>query len=263
MRIYIPTLGRVNRQVTYSSLPPELQENTVLVVAAEEAKRYPKGVKVVVCPQQGTGNVGAVRQWVVANHDVRRYGAAVALLDDDLYLYQRRHDDRTKFAAPTAEEVVRAFAKCTQLTMEYGHGGLRHRELAHSAPTIEFAGRVIRAHFYEVTVLRKERVTFRLGAMEDFDVTLQLLRKGYPNFIYSELIQNQSGSGAVGGCSAYRTADYQAESAELLARHHPEFVKVVTKETKVAWGGGQRTDVNIAWKKAFKSSGAKLPGKEN
>jgi len=39
----------------------------------------------------------------------------------------------------------------------------------------------------------------------------------------------------------------------LLAELHPGLVKVVTKETKGAWGGGTRTDVVVQWKKALKA----------
>ena len=38
-----------------------------------------------------------------------------------------------------------------------------------------------------------------------------------------------------------------------LAALHPDFVKVVEKYTKTSWGGGIRTDVRIAWKKAYES----------
>jgi hypothetical protein len=43
-------------------------------------------------------------------------------------------------------------------------------------------------------------------------------------------------------------------SAKGLAELHPGFVKVVRKETKGAWGGGERVDVQIQWKKAWESS---------
>ena len=41
-----------------------------------------------------------------------------------------------------------------------------------------------------------------------------------------------------------------AHELEVL---HPDYVTVVDKTTKTSWGGGTRTDVRIAWKKAYES----------
>ena len=94
-------------------------------------------------------------------------------------------------------------------------------------------------------------ITFgRLEVMEDFDVALRLLRAGHDNVILNNWANNQAGSGKEGGCSHFRTPELHAACASKLASLHPGFVKVVQKTTKGAWGGGTRTDVNIAWKKA-------------
>jgi len=67
----------------------------------------------------------------------------------------------------------------------------------------------------------------------------------------NEWCNNQAeGSGASGGCSAFRTMDLHSDNAQLLAKLHAPYVKVVRKETKGAWGGGARTDVIVYWKKA-------------
>jgi hypothetical protein len=101
-------------------------------------------------------------------------------------------------------------------------------------------------------VLKKEGVRFdRLPVMEDFDVALQLLRKGYPSLTLNNWVQDQSTSNAPGGCSTYRSLEVQAKGAKGLARLHPNVVKLVEKTTKGAWGGGTRTDVQVAWKKAY------------
>jgi hypothetical protein len=99
--------------------------------------------------------------------------------------------------------------------------------------------------------------------MEDFDVTLQLLTKGFSNFNISTIIQGQGSSNAAGGCSTYRDAQRQAEGAHGLAALHPEFVRVRTKKTNWSgWGSAERTDVTISWKKAYEK-GATLRGESN
>ena len=74
------------------------------------------------------------------------------------------------------------------------------------------------------------------------------------NVCLNEWVHNQGGSGSAGGCSTYRTPEIQAEAAHKLHEHHRPFVKVVKKTTKTAWGGGERTDVIVQWKKAYKIS---------
>lgn len=139
--------------------------------------------------------------------------------------------------------------------------------LLHSTPHVGFGSReggnrvtvdyshntrIMRVLGYDRNLLMKECITFdRLPVMEDFDVALRLLRLGHPNMVINTVVHNQAGSGKTGGCSHFRTKEVQAEAAYKLQRLHPGFVKVVTKSTKSAWGGGERTDVNIQWKKCY------------
>jgi hypothetical protein len=87
--------------------------------------------------------------------------------------------------------------------------------------------------------------------MSDFDATLQLLCKGYANYISYEWAHNQNGSNTDGGCSVYRSKSMLAEGAKKLAALYPKYVQVVERETKGSWGGGERVDVKVFWKKAW------------
>ena len=116
--------------------------------------------------------------------------------------------------------------------------------------------RLLRMLAYHVPTYKALKVKFdRIQFMEDFDVTLQLLRAGKPNRLLHAWCHDQVTSNAPGGCSTYRTLAKQGVAAHSLKKLHPEFVRVVEKTTKTAWGGATRTDVQIAWKKAYKSSG--------
>lgn len=260
MRIYIPTMGRKN-QVTYSQLPLALQKVTTLVVPQDELASWRgSGIDVVAHPRS-CKSIGPVRQFICAElHNVSKYGAKLIMLDDDIRFSARRTDDPTKFCPTRDEDIILGFKMVEDLVGSYGHAAIRHREMANESPVVEYAARALRALAYDVRLLKKVGARFdRIIVMEDFDVTLQLLEAGYANAIYSGIIQNQNGSGAAGGCSTYRTMEKQAEGAHGLARLHPGFVKVVEKTTKGAWGGGTRTDVQVAWKKAAKAGGATWP----
>jgi len=111
------------------------------------------------------------------------------------------------------------------------------------------------AYMYDVAQLRSLGVIMgRLRVMEDFDLTIQLLRMGKPNAVIYQYCWNQSGSNADGGCSQYRTLEMQAQAAHQLAKLHSGFVKVTEKQSKNWKGMVTRTDVIVYWKKAYESS---------
>jgi hypothetical protein len=145
------------------------------------------------------------------------------------------------------------FRALEDMFREYAHVGVSMREGANRDiyPTRECC-RVARAIGYRHETFFKEKVDFRHSTvMDDFEVTLQLLTKGYPNGVLNNWVQNQRGSGTVGGASAYRTLAVHAHAAQTLALRYPQFVKTVQKTTKTAWGGATRTDVTVQWKKAY------------
>jgi hypothetical protein len=113
--------------------------------------------------------------------------------------------------------------------------------------------RMMNAYAYDTHTLQSLNVELgRVPVMEDFDLTLQLLRKGYPNRVSFQYVWNQRGSGAEGGCSSYRTAEMQMKAALKLKEFHPNFVTVVTKSAGTVWKDWEeRSDVNIQWQAAY------------
>ena len=262
MQIYIPTRGRLEDQITLFNLPDGLYYKTKLVVDASEADDHKDmyGDDHVIVLPASCNTIGKVRQFIIDQHDIKKYGPKIIMLDDDLGFNMRRTDIREKFLPATDESIIEGFSLVEKLLDDHPHGGIRARQMSQDAPDIDYNCRALRALSYRVDILRENNITFdRLIVMEDFDVTLQLLRRGYSNAVISTIIQGQGSSNAPGGCSIYRNNERQKEGAEGLQRLHPEFVKVRTKKTNwKGWGSDERTDVTITWKKAFKSSGKSL-----
>jgi len=249
MLIYIPTLGRVGRQATYNALPPKLQSRALLVVPATERTAHGK-LPVIVCPKHG---IGAVRQWIIDRHD----GEKLVMLDDDLKFATRRQDDPTKFLPATPTDVARMFRALEDHLDAYTHASICTREGGNRKLNgYEYDTRMLRVLGYNVPKFRKAKVKYdRVPVMEDFDVTLQLLRAGHRNIVLCSWVQDQGSSNAAGGCSTYRTMEVQRQGAEKLKALHPEFVTIVTKPPiKSGWNQQERTDVVIQWKKAYGSS---------
>lgn len=261
MKLYIPTFGRSDRQVTYDGLPPALQRHTKLVVQRSEAKLY-DGYPIIVLPPSIT-TIAPTRQWIITSGHTAFGGGdpLLVMLDDDLRWSKRRTDDYAKFLACDAKDTVAMFKLLEGLLKRYTHASIHPREGAHARATLQVPVlenvRLTRVLGYNMDRLKlvKPAVKFnRLPLQEDFDVTLQLLRAGHANAVINTYVHNQDGSNARGGCSTFRTPAMQAESSEALAALHDPFVKVVTRTRLKAWGGLPRTDVFVRWKQAYKSS---------
>lgn len=246
MRIFIPTLRRQNKQVTWANLPPTVREKTVLVVNADEAGTYGGRPELVLPPE--IRGIGAVRQHLCDICD----GGKLVMLDDDLRFYVRRTDEPTLLRQPLEGEVESMFNAIEAMLTEFPLVGVASREGANrNTDPMLYNTRILRLLAYNSGVLAKVGAKFnRLPVMEDFDVALQLLRAGYENVVLNQWAQNQEGSDLNGGCSTYRTTEVQAQAARGLAELHPGLVRVVEKP---AWrGSGTRLDVQIFWKKALK-----------
>ena len=182
------------------------------------------------------------------------------MLDDDITFAKRRLDDLTKFENMTSPDYAALFAQLASALATHAHVGVLAREGGNRITEhAVYNTRMLRVLCYRVPEFFKAGASFtRLHFMEDFDVTLQLLRAGLPNMVLCDYVSNQGGSNAAGGCSTYRTLEGQAQAAHGLKALHGDFVKVVQKTTKTAWNGATRTDVVIGWKKAAVAGGIVL-----
>lgn len=253
MKIYIPTMGREN-QWTLMAMPQWWRRRTTILcpkgdVAIRVAKEF--GAQVCIQAKGYAGIAGARQQIIDMNEE------PVLMLDDDLKFSHRPDHNDIKLVQSDERAVGEALDKVESLMEQYSHGSISTREGNNRcSEPITKIGRSLRALAYDPQIMKDLKIRFRLKVMEDFDVSLQLLRKGHPNFILWTHAQDQKvGSGAPGGCSSYRTPEVQAKAAWDLAALHPGFVKVVEKETKTGWKafGGKRTDVIVYWKKAYES----------
>lgn len=262
--IYIPSRGRATRQFTLARIPKEYRDITYLVVPEDEEADYRRanpGTPVIACPKKG---IGRTRQWIL---DVCRK-KFVLMFDDDMYFYHRikRLDWHLATNTPAQNKLMLDELFAYMISDGYIHVGMATRtEASFYLCSYRTCTRVNNVHGFNVSRLATAfdglQISFRdLPVMEDFNVTLTLLRNGIPNKVLLDYVWNQPGSNSDGGCSTYRTAKLQAKSARALAELHPEFVKVVEKKVvgATSWEGMKtRTDVRIDWHRAWLSHSGK------
>jgi hypothetical protein len=272
MLIAVPSRGRPDwkKQVTLRNfINMKSKRHVVLCIPEkkEEGRRYRNNVLSVIGEQMNLSiayvpeaydGISHTRKWILTELAAQRNEQFIFMIDDDMdFCYRPEMSDP---ALETIKDLERFEAMFTLLEqwLEEGviHIGLAARQGSNhflGPETYREATRMMNAYAYDTHALKELNVELgRIPVMEDFDLTLQLLRKGYPNRVSFQYVWNQRGSGAEGGCSSYRTAGLQAKSAELLQKYHPEFVTLVTKSTGTVWKDmEERSDVNIQWQRAF------------
>lgn len=250
LTIYIPTLGRSDLQNTFKNLSPELQEITILVVHTSEKDLY-DDYDHVVCPHFP---ISEKRAWIVKNCKTKY----LVMLDDDLLFYTRKDDvDWRLRYNDKGDDMNNMFNDIhTALEAGYCHVGVSAR--AGNNRVMEIAVENTRMYgvlAYNVEIIRKNVIFGRIQFQEDFEVVLQLLRKGYPNCVFYKWAHGPViGYQRKGGCENERTLELQNASVRRLAELHPGFVTVRRVNKKYEGEMATRDEVIVYWKKAFDSS---------
>lgn len=254
MRIYIHTLGRADNQPTLIYLRAAGVE-PVLVVQPHEAQTYRqtyKGSPLLILPENIKG-LSPTRQWLLENCD-QRY---MVLCDDDLRFARKHPDDRTKLVEPKPQDMVEMIAAVKSKLQRFAHVGISARDGNNRRPNAFYTNeRMMRFLAYDRDRVPPSCRFDRVPAKQDFDMTLQLLRKGLANCLIYEWAQDQvSASNARGGCATYRTEEMADSAARELQRLHPHFVTLVEKSNS-NWKGftkPTRLEVIVYWKQAFEA----------
>lgn len=272
MLIFIPSLGRHDRiiagQSVLSELPKAAHDRCRLVVPVEQGAIYEqalhrKGYRVSVMRCDAKG-IAATRRWI-AEHSVDE---KILMLDDDIKFQEHFTAESNKLNThPTDESKMAMLDKVSSLLDEFAHVGIADRVAASRVPcdgsggdkilgtgrdTVVLNTRLLRALGYR----RTEHMACehgRVDVMEDFDIALQLLRKGFQSANVAWWCQDQRATQWRGGCSTYRTHELHEQSARKLQELHPEFVMLRQKENKTGGEFGTRTEVTIQWGKAAAS----------
>jgi glycosyltransferase involved in cell wall biosynthesis len=258
MKIYIPTMGRPNKQITIQSFSDDLIERTTLCVISEEYNAYKKlGINLIKFPMYVHG-ISAKRQWLFDNIKEK----FICFMDDDLQFSVRHDGIKLKNAESDDVDDLLSLWKSwlksgIPLVGVSLRGGNNHVE-----EDYHDIGRIMSCYAFDREIFMKENIRFdRVPLMQDFDMTLQILKAGYIDRISYKYAHHQAGgSNAKGGCSTYRTPELIRDTAIKMSKLHPGIVTIQAKKSKTTWSGMEkkkgidgtvRTDVNVHWKKAY------------
>jgi len=257
--IIIPTLGRMDKQITYNNLPEKYQSIVSFVVQDHEYdemhSRYPG--KVLRLPKE-IDRIAPTREWIFNEFKDTRH----MVFDDDLDFVVKEPNpgEGTKWISHkfTEQDFDEAFA----LIESWMDEGVSYGSLlpAWVIPDVRQwpvreNQRIMTNVFYDGPKIPRDIQWNRVPAAEDFDVNLQLLTRGFKNRVSAKYMVTCSATNAEGGCSTWRTLKVHNDAQTLLGELWPEFVKVREKEVPSGpWKGQIKLATTIQHKKAYESS---------
>lgn len=269
MQIFIPSRSRFGvKSLTIERIAGgwEGVHEVALVVPTSQRKQYlsmPNRGKIPVlgCPENG---IARTRQWIGKRADDK-----FLMLDDDLRFFYRPtvrplddplpgaglpNESPPRLYRARVSDMAEMFATIETALDSYVHAAVGPREGNQNWP-YPFAKnrRPLRALAYRKWAFL-ECEHGRVEIMEDFDITLQLLKKGHKNFITTNFSQDQYATALPGGCADYRDHALQERNVRKMAELHAPFVVTRWKENKHGGDFGKRMEVTIYWAKCYKEA---------
>lgn len=145
---------------------------------------------------------------------------------------------------------------------QYAHVGVSTR-IANRGGEPDYR-ELVRGHTcvgYRLDILKKHAITFDyvLEGREGMDMTLMLLKDGYPNAVLFKYSINSIQHSVVRDVLAAKhtkgnTQEFSTLSAQKLCTKHPGLITLIEKNYK----SGKRTEVRVNWKKALKQPRKKV-----
>jgi len=187
----------------------------------------------------------------------------ITMLDDDLSFEVRINYDtcpsedplapkRERTRAANSDDLSKYLTELDTKLDQYAHAGFSVRRHNDKLPGGWIENQRLQCVLgFRPELVRKYCELGRIETREDFDYTLQLLKKGYPNTMCTEILFSQK-INAPGGVSTYRTVESSNEEARQLEALHPGIVKAVQRKYKTQKDEfGERIEVICYWKKAY------------
>lgn len=264
VEIFVPSRSRFNRSLTLEALTfGGLADRAVLVVPHAQGNDYVplarkhKIAKILRCNEDGIAKTRQLCGQTAKNKFI--------MFDDDLRFIRRNSVDDWRLYEFGKYDFKALMILISRLLDTYAHvcvGPRQHNVVysTHVPPSgsepkphnypFYIIGRPLRALAYR----KKEFLECehgRVAIMEDFDVTLQLLERGYQNVVITQYAQDQPQTQMTGGCSDYRTKELHEKNVRLMAKLHPNVVTIRQKENTTGGDFGKRIEATIYWKKAY------------
>jgi len=271
-RVYVPSIGRAsltNGTISYLKMAMDPKQ-IVVVTNLDQLEAYARlGVSVICLDKPGLPYALQTIKEIMVNSlkkdaasasrfsyvldDMPKEHLKFIIMDDDLRFAARGPDN--KLHQITASEMIQMLFWIDEQLDHYAHVGISARQGNNNVEMPYKRVTSMRSVLaYNTMSIADESIRFdRTVSKNDYDVTLQLLERGYPNIVSYQYTHDQIGGPTLpGGTTEYRNKEMHLQASRELKAFHPKYVDMVYKE-KADWKntGGGRWDVRIQWLKAL------------
>jgi hypothetical protein len=270
-KIFIPTVNRVNQQITYNSLPAELKKKVVFVVQSWEREQYNYPNEYLVLPPEVNLSdyycISKTRKIIYKAGQNFKY----AVLDDDL-VFKRRNNrywtgssNMVKSKVLASEtDIIEMFDLYTSWLDEPGVTICGCGHVENPPPNVSFKNNAslgsalwINGHDFKSVLSDLDLVSVKVA--EDTYFLLQMLMRGFGNRVSNEfLFQNKSVNSKKIMSDIWDTQTFEntLRDHKYIESNTKGFFKVLLDEHGKRIKGGFRNfgKTRVQWKEAYKSS---------
>jgi hypothetical protein len=230
-RIYIPTLGRVNKQITYDAMPDWVKDMTYIVIQPQEEvqfrERYPNS-NIKVLPAYIKG-ICATRDWLIKDGGDDCYG----MIDDDITFWKRNVDRTT--GKKNADKSNEAFTDTDWKEMiqwvedKWNQGytivGLNKKGLPPANKEESINCRVMQSFWINGKNILINELVWELDYVEDIHFILQNLRMGRKTIVSDKFLYECGEYFADGGCQTAGRTMEDNKNMYRLAELYPNIIQ--------------------------------------
>jgi hypothetical protein len=204
----------------------------------------------VVAQPDADWTIARKRRWILEEWAKRGYDKII-MFDDDLRFATRKSESDWHLREIRGDELGKELERLEEkLGPEFPHVGFGPRQGNNTLDEVGWKtpSRMIYSLGYYLPIVVKECELGRIETREDMDLTLQLLRKGYPNAVWHTTVNDQRKFDAPGGATNERTIERSNADALKLVELHPGYVSTIQKDYKASV---PRVEVICQWQKAL------------
>lgn len=229
--LYIPTIGRVDKQITALVLKEAGIDYKLVVKTKADAGNEPY----IICKASG---IKATRQYILEKSTEDK----IIMLDDDLK-FRKRIKDTGRFTKCEPKDIRKLLSLIEKLLDRHAHVGLVDEFMCNIRPPgFITIGRYTSLIAYNKKLFPKPWPKFRIEINEEHDFNLQLLNKGLRPAIITDYTKSTKFF-ADGGCNTWRTAEVEKTAHWDLAKLWPNFVSVVPNKYNMS-----KVGIRFNWK---------------
>ena len=238
-KIYIPTLGRHDNQITYNHLPQKWKDITIMVIQEKEKHLYDYDCEYLVVDNDI--GIAKTRETIYRLAGKTRY----MIIDDDITFKRRNRryyglesnmeKSKKDFDDSDYDDMIQSFDEKHDEGVILCGTRLEYLPPAQEAYS-DTGGGIYNAYsidgpiFYEFI----DDIDFSYTSnphctVEDIIINMEILSRGYKIGKFDEFLYSTD-FGSDGGCSTFRTVNEVKSGLQMIKNRFPNYIQILDKE---------------------------------